>query len=717
MVADSRHPVEALAVTPREKGSRSTSRLGRLLLPLSMCLGLVLGYPAPSLRTTGAATTSSSGSSYVPLSSPHRILDTRVTGTPLAPNSSRDLSVAGMHSVPADATAVVLNVTVTGSDGWSYLTVYPAGESPPNVSTLDFTTGETVANLTVVQVGSRGQIAIYNAVGTVQVILDLEGYFEVASRSGTTGSYVPLTPARIADTRAGSREPNSGDPLTPGGSLAVQVEGEGGVPATGLSAVALNVTLTDTTQSSYLTAYPTGNAVPLSSNLNWQTGDTLANSVIVPVGTDGQVSFYNFRGDADLVVDVVGYFSDGSGTPSGASLYHPMNPLAGLDAGTLEPNSALGEQVAGADGISLAADAVVANLTSINATEPNLFSVVPEQPIPATSGLSFAAGQTVGSLVVATLDAAGGAGIYDASGTAHAQVDVFGYFQPDVSVTASPVLPCTAPSLVVEPNPSPPEVPGGIPPRSPVTITQGSSVTVDAAVSCPYGSQPSYEYWYEPWYGSAPTLAQSWTGADRYTYDTATWTAGTYDLTVWASSGAFSQGDAALAYVISEPTFQWAQNVMPSESAMIGYMVDPANLGIVAGCYAEWAVGQSCDEDGTPGQCTFWAEINWDSPYFSVIKGNAKQLPGDYTKLTGLGVATTPSVGALAVWSGPGPFAGSSDGHVGVVTAVAADGSSYTVSQMNWSDGGWDISTMIMPFDASSFASQDLLGFLPAARL
>jgi len=50
------------------------------------------------------------------------------------------------------------------------------------------------------------------------------------------------------------------------------------------------------------------------------------------------------------------------------------------------------------------------------------------------------------------------------------------------------------------------------------------------------------------------------------------------------------------------------------------------------------------------------------------------------------------------------------------VIAVAADGSSYAVSQMNWSDGGWDISTMIMPFDASSFASQDLLGFLPAAR-
>ena len=64
-------------------------------------------------------------------------------------------------------------------------------------------------------------------------------------------------------------------------------------------------------------------------------------------------------------------------------------------------------------------------------------------------------------------------------------------------------------------------------------------------------------------------------------------------------------------------------------------------------------------------------------------------------------------------WDGPGPYADGSAGHIAVVTAVAADDSFYTVSQMNWDDLNWDISTMNVPFSASLAASQHLLGFLP----
>src|ERR1035437_9382729 len=201
------------------------------------------------------------GSSYVPLA-PQRILDTRITGNPLGNNSSENLAVTGIDSVPADATAVVLNVTVTASCNESYLTVYAAGESSPKVSNLNFSQGETVANLTVVPVGVNGRVTIYNAIGEVQVIVDLEGYFEANSGSSTAGSYVALTPARITDTRSGSGDPNSGSPLTPGGTLNVQMAAAGGVPSVGVTAAILNVTVTDTTQSSDLTVYPTGVALP-----------------------------------------------------------------------------------------------------------------------------------------------------------------------------------------------------------------------------------------------------------------------------------------------------------------------------------------------------------------------------------------------------------------------------------------------------------------------
>jgi hypothetical protein len=631
------------------------------------------------------------------------MLDTRLTGNPLGNNSTLGLTVTGVDSVPADATAVVLNVTATAPSAGSYITVYPAGESTPTASNLNFSAGETVANLTMVPIGASGQVAIYNQVGTVQVIVDLEGYFEPAPMGSTAGSYVALTPARITDTRPGSGEPNSGIPLTPGGSLNVQVDDEGGVPSAGVEAVALNVTVTNTSQYSYLTAYPTRAVLPLSSNVNWWPGDTVANRVIAPVGADGQVSFYNSQGDADLVVDVVGYFTDGTSTPSSASFFYPISPARALDtrsdAGTLEPNSYLPEQFAGVDGISPTADAVVATLTSTNSTEPSYFSVVPEQTIPATSDVNFGTSQTVPNLTVAMLNADGGANIYNHAGTADAIVDVFGYFEAEGTPGENAVAPCTSAGMVANVS----------------TSTQGTPVTVDATANCPSGSQVSYEYWYKPWYSSVWMLAESWASSDSYTYNTSNWTVGTYNLAMWASSGTAYQGAVTTTDVFSAPTYQYPDHVIPSESALIGYMVDPANVGIISRCHADWAAGENCDESGTPGQCTFWAEINWDSPYFSSIHGNADELPRSYTELTGNPVADSPAVGALVVWGGPGPFAGSSDGHVALITAVAANGSSYTVSQMNWTGQSWDISTMIVPFNSNSFTSQDLLGFLPAA--
>lgn len=76
--------------------------------------------------------------------------------------------------------------------------------------------------------------------------------------------------------------------------------GVGGVPSTA-TAVALNVTVTDTTAASYLSVYPAGGSQPTVSNLNWTRGETVPNLVIVPVGTGGQTTFYNDAGSADVI--------------------------------------------------------------------------------------------------------------------------------------------------------------------------------------------------------------------------------------------------------------------------------------------------------------------------------------------------------------------------------------------------------------------------------
>ncbi|MHB1891808.1 MAG: hypothetical protein ACYCUF_13115, partial [Acidimicrobiales bacterium] len=103
--------------------------------------------------------------------------------------------------------------------------------------------------------------------------------------------------------------------------LDVQVSGLGGVP-TDATAVIVNLTATDTTASSYLTAAPSGAASsaqpagatrPLTTVLAWAAGQSVADLAIVPVGSGGQMSLYNTSGSADVVVDVLGWLVPSSG--------------------------------------------------------------------------------------------------------------------------------------------------------------------------------------------------------------------------------------------------------------------------------------------------------------------------------------------------------------------------------------------------------------------
>jgi len=399
---------------------------------------------APSEPVAAAATaTGSEDSAESPLStatgayqalSPSRLLDTRATGQTLPANGSLNLTVTG-GSVPAAATAVALNVTVTDTTASSYLSVYPAGQTRPLLSNLNWVAGETVPNLVIVPIGSGGQVTFYNYQGRADVLVDLEGYFAPEATGTTAGSYVPLTPARITDTRPGSGEPNSGDTLGQGTTLDVQVAGAGGVPVTGAGAALLNVTVTGTTASSYLTVYPQGSPFPGSSNLNWVAGDTVPNRVVVPVGPSGQIAVFNYQGSADVVIDVDGYFTDGSTTPAAASLYSPITPVRVLDTRntdqTLGPEVSLTQVMAGVDGIALNADAVVTNVTVTDTTASSYLTVYPGGAAPLASDLNWVAGQTVPNLTVATLDAAGDVSAFNQNGGADVIVDAFGYFVPE----------------------------------------------------------------------------------------------------------------------------------------------------------------------------------------------------------------------------------------------------------------------------------------------
>ncbi len=140
------------------------------------------------------------------------------------------------------------------------------------------------------------------------MIVDVGGWYSSAGGSGgSLTQFSGITPARIVDTRSGSGEPYEGQALQAGGTLTVQVSGVGGVPANA-TAVVMNVTVTNTTAGSYLTAWPAGQGRPTASDLNWAANQTLPNLVIVGLGSSGQVSFYNYTGTTDVIADVVGWY-------------------------------------------------------------------------------------------------------------------------------------------------------------------------------------------------------------------------------------------------------------------------------------------------------------------------------------------------------------------------------------------------------------------------
>jgi uncharacterized protein (DUF1501 family) len=240
----------------------------------------------------------SGGSGMVALA-PTRILDTR-GGAPGAIGAAKsiELQVAGRSGVPTGAQAVVMNVTAIDPTAAGYMTVWPAGETMPNASSLNFNARQTVPNLVVAKVGKSGRVAMFNATGNTHVAVDVVGYF--ATDAGSQS--VPMKPVRLLDTRA------KGGKLPPRGSIDLMVAGVGGVPAEGVEAVTVNITAVDPTSGGYVTVWPAGTAMPNASSLNFEAGQNVPNLVMAKVGSGNKISLFNSSGNTHLIVDLCGYY-------------------------------------------------------------------------------------------------------------------------------------------------------------------------------------------------------------------------------------------------------------------------------------------------------------------------------------------------------------------------------------------------------------------------
>ena len=390
------------------------------------------GSDGPTLHAFGLPQTGAGGD-YHPLS-PTRILDTRDgTGgiaSALGPGATVSVPVAGRGGVPAaGVSAVTVNLAVTQPTSNGYLTIFPTGTTKPLASSINFEPGQTISNMVVAKLGADGTVSVFNPAGATQVVVDVEGWFGAAGVPAGA-LYNALSPTRLLDTRYGTG--GIASPVGPGATVSVPVAGRAGVPAAGVSAVAINLAVTEPTSNGYLTVFPTGTTQPLASSINFEPSQTISNMVMAKLGADGTISVFNPAGATQVVIDVEGWFG-ATGTP-----YSSLSPTRILDtrygsggiASAVGPGATVSVPVAGRGGVpATGVSAVAINLAVTEPTANGYLTVFPTGTTqPLASSINFGPGQTISNMVVAKLGADGTVSIFNSAGATHVVIDVEGWF-------------------------------------------------------------------------------------------------------------------------------------------------------------------------------------------------------------------------------------------------------------------------------------------------
>jgi uncharacterized protein (DUF1501 family) len=404
-------------------GGGSSEILGRQVENLALFTAPVVNPPG------GGGGPGTSGFGQFVALTPDRIYDTRIgTGGrlgKLGADETVNVQITGKGGVPDGAVAVALNVTSVNATTDSYFTAFPTGLSLPPSSSLNPQPGRAIPNMVVTGIGVGGAISVFNKFGAADCIVDVLGYFAPAGGFG----FEPLVPDRLLDTRLGIGAPLAR--VTAGSVVDLQVTGRGGVPDAGVDAVVLNLTAVQPSVAGFVTTWPTGEAQPYISNVNFEPGRVIPNLVMCKVGAGGKVSVFASDGDVDLIADVVGYFGASGARHSPTAPGRVLDTRSGIGAplAPVGPNGEITVGMIGQSGVPATARAVVLNVTATNATSDTYISSYPAGASrPNASSLNVGAGRTAANLVVAKLGADGGVTLYNERGAIDLIADITGYF-------------------------------------------------------------------------------------------------------------------------------------------------------------------------------------------------------------------------------------------------------------------------------------------------
>lgn len=331
------------------------------------------------------------------------------------------------------------------------------GDQPIQQCYYDWGDGSSTASFDAIAAHSYARPGRYTV--TVTVTDQHEEYVSTSVLATTAGSdYTAYGPVRILDTRKGIGTGGTVAKVGAGSVLKLQVIGaglQGDTIPSGITAVVLNLTVTNAASGGYLTAYPNEDpsgalqSRPASSNVNFSAGQTVPNLAIVPVGRDGIVDLFNgSAGGTDMVADVTGYF-----TQSPAGGYTSLAPDRLVDTrkgvgaakAQVPGNGSVSVQIAGADGgmLQAGASAVALNVTTVNAKAGGYLTLYPDGGArPTASNLNFGAGRVIANAVIVPVGSDGKIDLYNGSaGGTDVVVDVIGYYSSTGASAYLPIAP------------------------------------------------------------------------------------------------------------------------------------------------------------------------------------------------------------------------------------------------------------------------------------
>ncbi|MDX2039919.1 MAG: putative Ig domain-containing protein [Acidobacteriota bacterium] len=406
---------------------------------------------------TGGTTTQ--GLQFYPLPYPVRLFETRPglpgcvnIGTPIQGQSPRSLNGRGACngvSIPANAQAIAGNFTAINSTNTpGYGTVYPTGGSPPNVANVNYKASSAIGNSFITALNASGQFSIFTS-STVDAVIDITGYFAPPGAGGLY--YHPLPkPVRLLDTRPGQSGCDTpGTPINGRSfvSKSARVFCDGvTIPAAARAVTGNFAVVNQLNNFGFGAVYPTGVAVPQTSNVNYDPYGVSSSSFVSGLSSGGQFNIYVFS-TVHAVVDISGYFSTEAVDVNGTGLlYQPLQtPMRLLDTragfqacdtpGQPIPTQTTRTQYARTScyGMTIpsTAMAIAGNFAIVNELPNYGFGTLypTGNSLPVVSNINYVPFEVRSNSFITGLSGSGHFNIYPFS-TLHVVIDVAGYFAP-----------------------------------------------------------------------------------------------------------------------------------------------------------------------------------------------------------------------------------------------------------------------------------------------